>query len=117
MVEPRFEWDNKHSIANMQNRLKQIENAVDKGLGDAGEVIGIAITMDAKRIVPVDTGKLRASIDYDVNSPGDMVVEILVGTDVHYSVFVEATQPYLRPAVNNNKSLIRSEIESALRNI
>ena len=117
MVEPRFEWDNAHDIANMRRRLEEISNAVDQSLGDSGEVIGIGITTEAKRIVPVDTGKLRASIDYQTDEPGDMVVRIMVGTDVRYSIFVEATQPYLRPAVNNNRNLLRSEIEKALRSI
>ncbi len=117
MVQPRFEWDNRHSVANMIRRLDEIQQTVDRTLGEAGEVIGISITSDAKQIVPVDTGRLRADIDYQVDEPGDMVVRIMVGNDVHYSIFVEVSQPYLRPAVEGNKDVMRREIQAALRGI
>ncbi len=117
MVDMDFKWDNTHSIANMQRRLQEIRDTVDSSLPDHAEVIAISITRDAKDIVRVDTGKLRASIDYDVQTPSEMVVKILVGTNVYYSVFVEVDYPFLRPAFNQNHDTIRNEIQSALRNL
>lgn len=89
----------------------------------------IKIERDAKRLAPVDTGRLRASIRHRV---GNMSAEVL--TDVEYAAFQEfgtgrrgstsgvetpdwykygntpgvKAQPYLRPAVEKNaKSLLR----------
>lgn len=69
----------------------------------------IVVQADAKRMVPVDTGNLRGSIVRDVS--GDTAT---VGTNVEYAEHVEygtrhmQAQPYLRPAIDNNrKALIR----------
>ncbi len=54
----------------------------------------------AKKLCPVDTGRLRQSIGH---STGDR--EAVVGTDVEYAEFVELgtryqhAQPYLKPAL------------------
>lgn len=67
---------------------------------------------DAKRICPVDTGRLRASIAHEVEKSGDEVVG-RVGTNVEYGVYQEygtSTQsgtPYLRPALEKNKGKIK----------
>lgn len=58
----------------------------------------------ARAIVPVDTGRLRSSIQASKGSDGDGVYAD-IGTNVYYAAFVEfgtihmAAQPYLRPAL------------------
>lgn len=58
----------------------------------------------AKRLAPVDTGRLRSSITHAIDRDGDGLVGI-VGSDVDYAVFVElgtsraAAKPFLRPAL------------------
>ena len=68
--------------------------------------IALAIEYEAKRLCPVDTGRLRASITtekIDTATYG-------VGTNVEYAPYVEfgtrkmAAQPYLRPAVERVKN-------------
>lgn len=67
---------------------------------------------DAKRMVAVDTGRLRASITHEVEKKGDEVMG-RVGTNVVYGVFQEygsskmAAHPFLRPALESNKGKIK----------
>jgi len=69
------------------------------------EAIAVSVEAAAKRICPVDTGRLRASITHEVDaSPGK--IEGRVGTNVEYAAYVElgtrraSAQPYLRPALS-----------------
>lgn len=71
-------------------------------LGDALlQHIGALQLDDAKRHVPVDTGRLKASLDAEID---DHVLRV-GSRDVDYSVYVElgtsrmAPQLYLRPAL------------------
>jgi HK97 gp10 family phage protein len=58
----------------------------------------------AKRLCPVDTGRLRGSITNQLGRDGEGLFA-LVGSDVDYAIFVELgtrhapAQPYLRPAL------------------
>ena len=93
---------------------------------------------EAKRLCPVDTGRLQDSIATTIDDSGKTIIG-RVGTDVEYAVFVEygtglrgaasagagegpysptwpgmPAQPYLRPALDNNRGsvmdLFRSNI-------
>jgi len=80
----------------------------------------IIVQADAKRMVPVDEGNLKGSIVREVD--GNTAT---VGTNVEYAEHVEYgtrhmdAQPYMRPAIDNNrKGLIRrfaNMIRRALR--
>lgn len=69
-------------------------------------LIAKAVTVErvAKRLCPVDTGRLRASISYRLGIDMDGVYAV-IGTDVHYAKYVEfgtrfmRAQPFLRPAL------------------
>lgn len=58
----------------------------------------------AKRICPVDTGRLRSSITHSLEQDSAGLVGV-VGTDVEYAPYVElgtsraGAQPFLRPAL------------------
>ncbi len=96
----------------------------------------------AQRIVPVDTGALRESITVEIDDSGKTVRGV-VGPHTHYAAYVEfgtgiagaaspgagsgpynpkwpgmPAQPYMRPALDENKSVIldvfRSEIAAAI---
>lgn len=70
--------------------------------------VGAKCVRGAKRLCPVDTGRLRSSITEELRHDGDGLVEV-VGTDVHYAAYVELgtsrarAQPYLRPAAEAAK--------------
>lgn len=73
-------------------------------------VASYMVENDAKRLCPVDTGRLRASITHDFD---DKQFKALVGSNVHYAKYVEmgtikmSPQPYLRPALEMNREAIR----------
>lgn len=81
----------------------------------------LMVEADAKRMCPVDTGRLRASITHRVihattsfRMGGNDVIQGRVGTNVHYGPDVElgtvnqSAQPYLRPALEKNWPAIQA---------
>jgi HK97 gp10 family phage protein len=76
------------------------------------EMAARLVEADAKRLCPVDTGRLRASIH--VEKPKELMRAI--GTNVEYAPYVEwgthkmRAQPYLRPALEKNRAKIRALI-------
>lgn len=90
----------KAKIAKLQ--AISMSNAVRKG--------ALKVERDAKIIVPVDTGNLRRSITHQVEGN-----QAIVGTSVEYAAKVELgigqrRQPYLTPALNLNRTLIKQYI-------
>lgn len=81
--------------------LKSDEGAVGRDL----QRRAIKVEGAAKRLCPVDTGRLRASITHALDRDGEGLLAV-VGTDVEYAAFVELgtsrtrAQPYLRPALS-----------------
>jgi hypothetical protein len=77
---------------------------LDQALDDTADAISLA----AQRIVPVDTGRLRGSINVKRKN-----LRKTIGTNLEYAAFVEfgspmgsgpngGPKPYLRPAFENN---------------
>jgi len=64
---------------------------------------GINIQGQAKEVVHVDTGRLRASIDMTQNLTSN-VAEVTVGSNVTYAGYHEAAYPYLTPAAAANRN-------------
>lgn len=66
--------------------------------------LGIKVQRKAKRMCPVDTGRLRSSIAEELGQDSRGLVEV-IGTDVAYAKHVEFgtsrmnAQPFLRPAL------------------
>lgn len=89
---------------------KEIEKEVRK--------VGEDIVRDAKAVVPVDTGRLKKSINYKL-SPDRLSVK--VGTDVYYSMFVEfgtykmPARPYLTPAIARHAPRLTKGVEDAVK--
>lgn len=95
----------------MPDRVRLDNAAIDELLtGPAGPVAKgltratVRIERDAKRMCPVDTGRLRSSIGRALDRDARGLVGV-VGTDVDYAAFVElgtsraGAQPFLRPAL------------------
>ena len=66
---------------NTDEVLSAMENAVERGL----EAIGLMAEGHAKKITPVDTGRLRNSISHAVKDNA-----AYIGTNVEYATYVEA---------------------------
>lgn len=92
--------------------LAEMQEALDQAL----EAIGFVAEGYAKRLCPVDTGRLRNSISHAVE--GDAVY---IGTNVEYAPYVEmgtvhtAPQPYLKPAVIDHTDEYRKIAEDFLK--
>lgn len=75
----------------------------------------IIVNMSAVYRAPVDTGNLRDSITYEVSED-----DAKVGTNVDYAIHQEfgtrkmAAQPFLRPALDENRARIQKELGSIL---
>lgn len=123
--------------------MKKFDNLTDAVRGKAQEralVAGALIIQNAaKQAAPVETGNLRRSIHIgghdDLGEGGDIVdragtrvprpeidrdtVAVYVGTDVVYAAAVEyggkgtRAQPYLRPALDENKNAVQKEVTDA----
>lgn len=91
---------------------KQMEHAIGKALNE----IGMFVEGEAKEIVPVDTGNLRNSITYEAEEKN-----VIVGSATSYAPFVELptsktkAQPFLRPAILDNKSTIQQIVEDNMK--
>lgn len=87
----------------------EMEKSMIEGLVKASTLV----QSTSKSLAPVDTGNLKGSITRTVR-PNKLEAE--VGTNVEYAPYVEfglrnnpnyPKQPYLRPALNNNKRKIQ----------
>lgn len=94
----------------------------DKAIKNMEQAINMALTASAlvvegqaKALVPVDTGNLRNSITHEVKEN-----EARVGTVTEYAIFQElgtvkmAAQPFLNPALEQNKGNIQKIFVDAL---
>lgn len=98
--------------------IQAVDNAKKKALTSAA----LLVHGDANLLAPVDTGNLRASLNYEVSN--DFA---LVGTPVEYAPYVEmgtsrmSAQPYLRPALDNRirdiTKLISNILDQDLRGV
>lgn len=81
---------------------------------EAVQGAGLDCEAGAKQRAPVDTGRLRASIQYQNVGPA----ECTVGTNVEYAGYVElgtsrqSPQPYLFPAFAESSAKLQDELKT-----
>ncbi len=101
------------AAAGAEVRLTLNMGAIEKLLASPEGPVGLmllrkAVTVEgtAKRLCPVDTGRLRASITHALNRDAKGLVAY-IGTNVAYAIFVELgtrymrARSYLRPALRS----------------
>lgn len=100
------------------SHAKEALSAEQAARNKALEIIGGKAESYAKKLCPVDTGRLRNSIthqQYDDNTE-------VIGTNVEYAPFVELgthkqkAQPYLRPAAENHSAEYKEIIKAVMAN-
>jgi len=97
-----------------------VERAMTKSILLSLKGIGQITEGRAKKLAPVDSGRLRQSIDNNVNTKKQYVD---TGTDVEYAEYVEKgtsrqdAQPYLEPAVFKSKREIKKLVESIFKQV
>lgn len=96
----RFEFDFRPTIKKFENASKNAGNIAE----DIVKELGTIAFKSARQIVPVDTGRLKISIEQKFERR-DLISEAEVGTDVPYAGYVEygtsrqRAQPYMRPSL------------------
>lgn len=100
-------------IDNHDKFIKALQQQLRAALEDAGQ----QAVAHAKATVPVDTGNLKNSIDYDVSDD-----KLKVGTDVEYGKYVElgsahnhTASHFLLNAMQNHTSEYEQTIENHLK--
>ena len=94
--------------------LSALEKAVHNGL----TAVGMTAERYAKKDTPVDTGRLRNSITYEVR---DDEQAVYIGTNVEYAPYVElgtsrmAARPFLRPAATEHGEEYKGVMEAAMK--
>ena len=101
-----------------ENNAAIIAAAIDKAIVSALEEIGLVAERAAKRLCPVDTGRLRNSITHAFLD--DRTVAI--GTNVEYAPYVHEGvhgrqgKPFLTQSAQNNQSRFNSIMRKHLQN-
>lgn len=85
---------------------KRLERVLDEAV--------LRVQANAARRAPVDTGRLRSSIEGIVERLAGDVLEGVVGTNVSYARYVESDQPFLRPALEEIWPWLRREVMNAV---
>ena len=89
--------------------LRALNQAQIEGL----ELAATHVEGAAVLLCPVDTGLLRSSIAHNVD---EAKKEATIGTPTNYAAYVEfSSQPYLRPALDNNEAQVKQIIGAAIR--
>ena len=66
-----------------KDNSKQVLSAMEKGIKNGLEAIGLTAETYAKKATPVDTGRLRNSISHETDEEA-----VYIGTNVEYAAFV-----------------------------
>lgn len=99
-------------LRQLTNLNDNVEKGIERGLAKGALRVEIA----AKEQTPVDTGKLRGSIQTNLSPK-----QAEVGTNVEYAPYVElgtskmAAQPYLYPALAANRKKILDDIKNEIK--
>lgn len=100
----------------IEDHSKEFLEELKRRIPVALEECGLAAEGYAKRLCPVDTGRLRNSITHATDKDS-----AYVGTNVEYAPYVELgtsrtrAQPYLRPAVENNVGAYKKILDRHLK--
>ena len=105
----------------LADKFKSIGKQVYTQQEQAVMQAGMLVERDAKINVPVDTGRLRSSIATRLSESSSNNISAEVGTNVQYAKSVEygtsrmGAQPYLYPALENNKQKILKMLAKAFK--
>lgn len=102
--------------AELRKAFESYATKITTAMGVGVEAACLFVEGEAKKKTPIDTGLLRNSITHATTEQGDKAIGY-VGTNVEYAPFQEfgtkkmKPQPFLTPAVNENRTKIRDIIK------
>lgn len=100
----------------VEDHTEEVLDGIEQAKARALEKIGLVAEGYAKRLCPVDTGRLRNSITHTTDDEA-----AYIGTNVEYAVYVEMgtvntpAQPYLKPAAADHMERYRNILKSELQ--
>lgn len=100
-----------------EDNTDKVTEGIESAIAVALEEIGLLAENYAAKKCPVDTGNLRGSIAYEVDTADNAVY---IGTNVEYAPYVELgtsrqkAQPFLRPAASGHGAQYRQVLKKAL---
>lgn len=99
------------------DELGQVKEMSDEAVARALEQCGALWESYAKQMAPVDTGRLRNSIEHHPEGTDTVVVE----TDVEYAIYQEmgtryqSGTPFMKPSGESNIDTFKTVIENELK--
>ena len=119
-MQAQFQWEGV-TAQELAEQFQAIEDTIEARMEEAIQTILLRVEGDARRNAPVDTGNLRASLESTVVDLAETATLAgAVGTDVRYAIFQEFgtavmdAQPFLRPALRDNKDFIAEQLTTAV---
>jgi hypothetical protein len=94
--------------------LREFQRVLPAHLESAMDDVVTRIQADAARNAPVDTGRLRASIESLVEQIAADVIKGTVGSNLDYAPEQEIRTGFLRDAIESNRQWIVERIEQAV---
>lgn len=100
----------------INDHTDEVLDELEVQLRTALEEIGLVAEGYAKRLCPVDTGRLRNSITHTTDGEA-----AYIGTNVEYAPYVEMgtsrtrAQPFLRPAATDHMNEYKRIVEATLK--
>ncbi|QCW03568.1 HK97-gp10 family putative phage morphogenesis protein [Natrinema pallidum] len=114
-----FEWDGL-APDELVGVFDALNDELQSELKSAATDIGVRIRGTAQRLAPVDEGRLESSLEHVVEQLAQHRLRVVVGTNVEYAPYQEFgtavmdAQPYLRPALEEEKDWIVDRVETAV---
>lgn len=102
----------------IEDNTEEFSSEIERAIQRALEKIGLVAEGYAKRLCPVDTGRLRNSITHAMEDEHT----VAIGTNVEYGPHVElgtsrqSAQPFLQPAASDHADQWRSILKAELQN-
>lgn len=99
-------------LTDVQDAFRDVKASLRIAIVKALRRGALIVEGEAKRLCPVDTGRLQGSITSDMVNDHT----IAVGTNVEYASYVEygtryqSAQPYLRPARDSREQEVREAV-------
>ena len=105
-------------LGNVLKRIKQKDKEIKKNIIGEFEFASSNIENEAKRRCHVDTGRLKASIKAELKRKyrsGKLnTIDVIVGSDVHYAIYMERYDPYLYPAMEMYRPQLLNRLAGVL---
>lgn len=120
MLQGRIEWD--IEPVEVSENFDEFQRVLASELEEALEDVVDTVGSEAQANAPVDTGRLRDEISWQVERIAEALIEGQIESGAPYSAFVEFGTIYMEPnsfmspALDGNRDWIVQRVETAIEN-